>query len=121
MQRTITIMWKEQPQIEIKWDTMKYNSATSVVLADKLSPKVPNNLRVSNPDFKAVLSFLESRCVPRTRIDIQEILRAYGLREYNPMLMCRKSHGRSPTDYIWVKFDDDPPEITWENIRLRYP
>lgn len=119
MERTMTIMWKEQPQVEIKWDTTKYGSASASILADNLSIKIPLKLRVPNPDFKDVLAFLESRCVPRTRVDIKDILRAYGLREYNPMMMCRKSHGRSPTDYIWVRFDDDLPDITWENIKLR--
>lgn len=119
MKRSLTIMWKDEPQVEIKWEASKFNSVTTRVLAGRLSPKVPRILLQQHPEFKHVLDFLESRCVPRTRIDINDILRAYGLREYNPMLMCRKSHGRSPTDFIWVKFDDDPEDITWDKIKLR--
>ena len=119
MERIMTIMWRDEPQVRIKWDTMKYGSATAEILAEDLSIHIPRTLRVPNPDFKDVLAFLESRCPPRTRIGLDRILRAYGLREYNPMLMCRKSHGLSHTDFVWVSFDDDPPEITWANIKLR--
>lgn len=67
--------------------------------------------------FPEVMKFLERRTVPRTRFDIEDILKRYGIKEYNPLAMCRKSHGRSMGDYVWIKFDDE--NTCFEDVRLR--
>ena len=64
------------------------------------------------------MNYLEKRCFPRTRIGVEELLKDYGLKFYDPLQICRKSHGRSMTNYMWLKFTDEP-DLTFEQIRLR--
>jgi hypothetical protein len=71
-------------------------------------------------DFKDVEKFLETRCVPRTRVDIDKLLRKkYHLREYNPLAICQQTHGVAINDYIWLKFSTDDDTITFESTKVR--
>lgn len=62
--------------------------------------------------------FVELRCVPRTRMDIDRILEKYDLISYNAFAMIRKNHGRSVSDYIWIKFDGEDVDYD-RDIKLR--
>lgn len=111
------IMWKDFPQVEITWEPEVCNSEHITPLTDNLSRKIPIKLCNSNGTFKDFLDFLESRCAPRTRYNIEDILKMYDIKFYDPLAMCRKSHGRTMSDYLWVKFNDE--EVTWDQIKLR--
>lgn len=81
---------------------------------------LPITLNEYNYDvpFRQAMEFLEHRCVPRTRIGINELLRKkYKLKEYDPLQICKQTHGVSMSDYIWVKFNDE--ETTWNDVKLR--
>ena len=43
MERIMTIMWRDEPQVRIKWDTRKYGSATAEVFSRRLEHSYPKN------------------------------------------------------------------------------
>lgn len=55
-------------------------------------------------DFEA---FMESRCVPRTRDNIKDILSYYELDYYDPVELCKKTGGKMAEDQAWIKFVDE--------------
>ena len=70
----------------------------------------------SNPQFcafgnKEVVSFqdyedfLEARCFPRERDKMKLMLREYNIPFYDPMLIVRKTQGRTEEDDFWISFD----------------
>ena len=73
--------------------------------------------RVAEVPFENVTKFLESRTVPRTRYDLESVLKKYNVKFYDPLNMCKKSHGVSMSDYIWIKFIGE--ELTFNDVKLR--
>lgn len=67
--------------------------------------------------FQNVIQLLESRTIPRTRDDLWYYLKAYGLREYNPLEMVKKDHGVSYSDFYWIRFMGE--ELTFNDVRVR--
>lgn len=117
--KVATIMHRDTPQLRVSWNSTEYSSFKSEVLTDSLNIKIlPMRLRGENATFKDFYEFCESRCAPRTRYNIDEILHRYGLREYDPVAMCRKSYGRTMADYLWIKWGENST-LTWKDIGLR--
>ena len=108
------IMNKDNPILDVKYDL---TTAESKWLGEK-HIKIPRGMFPENITVKSISAFCESRQPPRTRVDINRILREkYDMREYLPMQMCKKSHGITMADFLWMKFDDE--DITYENVRVR--
>lgn len=59
---------------------------------------------VENPDWEQFEYFLESRCFPRTRAYVKEILRDLELDSYDPLQIVEKTQGRMAEDHHWMKF-----------------
>lgn len=71
-----------------------------------------------NVSFSDFCRFLETRCVPRTRDGIDELLKKkYGLTEYSPLQICKKTHGINYSDTIWLKFNDE--NLRYADVRVR--
>jgi hypothetical protein len=84
-----------------------------------LMPISFDNLNYTVP-FTDVEKFLETRCVPRTRVDIANLLRKkYKLREYNALAIVKQTHGVSMNDYIWIKFEGEDSSVTFESTKVR--
>lgn len=108
------IMNKDNPILDVKYDLTK---AESKWLGEK-HIKIPRGMFPENITVKNISAFCESRQPPRTRVDIDRILKEkYDMREYLPMQMCKKSHGITMSDFLWMKFDDE--EIMYEDVRVR--
>lgn len=54
-----------------------------------------------------LLWFLETRCVPRNRADLKEILEYNGIKEYDPLTIVRKTHGTAFHDDMWIQFEGE--------------
>lgn len=67
--------------------------------------KIPRYLYPENITPQGISKFCETRQPPRTRFDIDRILKIYGLREYLPIQMCRISHGITHEDDLWMLFE----------------
>jgi hypothetical protein len=70
--------------------------------------------------FTDIWKFLETRCVPRTRVDIDNLLKQkYNLREYSALGIVKRTHGVSMNDYIWIKFEGEDESINFESTKVR--
>lgn len=43
----------------------------------------------------------------------------FGIRDWDPVAICRKTHGFMYSDYLWIKFPEDPAELDWETVQLQ--
>ena len=57
------------------------------------------------PTWDNFQSFLEERCVPRSRNGIREYLEAIKVEEYNPIEIIKKTSGRMAEDDQWIKLE----------------
>lgn len=57
------------------------------------------------PGWDDFLTFLEERCVPRSRMGIREYLEAIGVDEYDPLAIVRKTGGRMAEDEQWLEIE----------------
>lgn len=57
----------------------------------------------TDPDWSDYLSFLEERCIPRTRAGLKEYLDAIGVDEYEPLEIIKKTKGRMAEDNHWIE------------------
>ena len=64
-----------------------------------------------------LMQILELRCWDRNREDIQEILQHFGLKEYNPYEIVKKTHGVSYNDYNWFRFPGE--KLTSKDVLVR--
>lgn len=60
---------------------------------------------------------LEMRCFEKGRGDVRQILDRFGLKEYNPQELVRKTHGVSYNDYIWFRFPGE--NLTAKDVLVR--
>lgn len=111
----ITIMWKDTPQLNIEL-TRPRPTVTKLVEQPRRFI-IPKELYNGNTTYHDLDAFLCSRLPDKDRADIDYILKRYNLKYFNPYVMCKKSHGRSMSDFVWMKFDDE--EVTFDDIRLR--
>jgi len=55
------------------------------------------------PSWNDLQTFLEERCIPRDRAGLQEYLEIYGLFEYDPLEIIKKTSGRMAEDDHWLE------------------
>lgn len=65
-----------------------------------------------------ILSILSSRVICKERCD-DLMLEHMGLKEYNVYDILRHTHGVDIDDFMWLKFDEDSPDLTWDDVRVR--
>ena len=58
------------------------------------------------PTWSDFQSFLEERCVPRSRSGIREYLETIGVEQYNPIEIIKKTSGRMAEDNQWIKWEE---------------
>lgn len=56
-----------------------------------------------NPTWEDFELFLESRCVPKTRANIKNVLRDIGVSNYDPIQIIEKTKGRMAEDNQWIE------------------
>lgn len=59
----------------------------------------------ATPTWVDLQSFLEERCVPRSRSGIREYLETIGVEEYNPLEIIRKTEGRMAEDNQYIRLE----------------
>lgn len=57
------------------------------------------------PDWNDFISFLEERCLPKSRAGIREYLEAIGVSEYDPIEIIKKTAGRMAEDDQWIEME----------------
>ena len=90
------------------------DSLCTTILADETAEKVLIENHTSdplytafgvnnNPDWQDYRSFLEERCIPKSRAGLQEYLNAIGVDEYHPLEIIRKTKGKMAEDQSWLE------------------
>ena len=90
------------------------DSLCTTILADETAEKVLIENHTSDPlytafgvnddpDWQDYQSFLEERCIPKSRAGLQEYLNAIGVDEYQPLEIIRKTKGRMAEDQSWLE------------------
>ena len=69
----------------------------------------------STPLFN-ILSILDDRVIGADRYT-PEIAKLFKIPEYNKYKLLRLTHGTNVDDFIWLKFKEDEPSLTWKEIR----
>lgn len=64
-------------------------------------------LQSSPVGLSALIDFLGERCVPKSRFNIDEVLKNMGLSEYNEVDIVEKTYGILIDDSFWVKNSSD--------------
>ena len=65
-----------------------------------------------------ILEILRGRVICESRCD-KGMLNHMGLDKYNWIDIFRHTHGVDIDDCIWFKFDEDPKDLTWDDVRVR--
>ena len=74
--------------------------------------------RRATPTMEDFADFLESRCFPRERRNREQLLADLGLKDYVPLSIVEKTHGRQLEDYCWIRFEGE--DLDYErDIKLR--
>lgn len=58
------------------------------------------------PEWSDFESFLEERCVPKSRSGIREYLETIGVESYEPLEIIKKTSGRMAEDNQWIKAEE---------------
>lgn len=58
------------------------------------------------PAWEDFESFLEERCIPRSRSGLREYLETIGVEEYNPLEIIKKTQGKMAEDYQWIELEE---------------
>lgn len=58
---------------------------------------------ITEPTWEDFQQFLESRCFPRSRANIKDILKGMDLTDYDPLQIIEKTQGRMAEDHQWIK------------------
>ena len=69
------------------------------------------------PELLDIMVFLEGRCWERNRADINEILKLIGLDSYDPVKICKITHGVSCDDFTWIRYTGE--NIKWKELNPR--
>jgi hypothetical protein len=110
------VLEHDQVIAKVKLDYM--NQTVDVWQDSSVSPvflPFPGKQKVLVSD---VLEYFESRCLPRTRYNVEKALRLIGLSEYVPTNIVKKTHGVLYDDYVWIRFSGE--ELTCVDVHPRF-
>ena len=68
--------------------------------------------------FMDISAILGGRVIPYCRW-MPEYGEYLGVKEYNVYDILRKTHGVDYKDFLWFKFDEDPIDMKWEDVKVR--
>ena len=111
---------KEDANVTMRMKYMYNDVLCTVIDVDFLHQKIYIDNRVNVPVFRAfgVIEhptwedfeyFLESRCFPRSRAGLKQLLKELGIAYYDPLLIIEKTQGRMAEDHHWIEiiYKDD--------------
>lgn len=91
---------------------------------DDITVKVHDKTSIFQPftegkiNKNTLYEFLHDRCFEENRPDLNELLTALELSEYDPLKIVKKTHGIILSDFTWLKFDNE--NIEWEDFNELY-
>lgn len=71
-------------------------------VSDVLKTAFGNNMEPTWEDYQ---SFLEERCIPKSRAGLREYLETIGVEEYDPLEIIKKTAGCMAEDQQWIEIE----------------
>lgn len=106
-------MWNNQISTQIEADYIHKTIKIINYTDDNMKRAFGIN---EHPTWKEYESFLEDRCMPRTRANIKEYLDEINVSNYDPILIIKKSQGKMAEDYNWIDIIDDNERVEPDDI-----
>ena len=112
-------MYKDEVCTNVKVYSDK-NNEESVVVTDYTDNVVYRafgnwSTKVTMDDVK---TFLESRCVPRSRQNVRDLVNAVGSPVgFNARFFISVTHGTMADDMFWIRFSTEP-DLTWDDVKV---
>lgn len=76
------------------------------------------------PDAEVTLAdldfMLEERCFERGRSDAKQLLKSMDIPCYDPLAIVRVTNGFLIGDWEWIRFDNDPKDISLEALQQKW-
>lgn len=99
--------------------SVKANFTTGVVeRVDYVNEPILTVFGKLEPNIDNLLLFFQERVFPSTRPDTYDMLEFMGLKEYNPLDICKKTHGKCWEDEMWIRFKGE--DLDWETVKDMY-
>ena len=95
------------PVVQVCYDENNKPQFTGLLFGMKGMPK-PRAARLDK--------FFADRCFPSTRQNAKELLAIAGLTLYQPKLICRKTHGIVAHDHYWIRYANDPSDLSYASL-----
>ncbi len=108
---TFEVFWKNELSARVSANNSKVHVSRYILHPVR---QIFSSDNISRNQLNEVLKL---RCLEEGRVDIQSKLKAWGLNEYNPLEIVKKTHGVSFNDYIWIRFPGE--NITAEDVLVR--
>lgn len=94
------------------------NKKTGEVTCEELQPVIWKQFfGKAHKDIPTMMHMMEMRLFDRNRPDAQDFLDYWGVKEYNPYELCRKTHGASLQDLFWIRWEGE--DLTWDDVKFR--
>lgn len=117
--------WKEDHFVRMRMDFMYDDQVCSIIDVDFKNQKVYVENKTdkiilrafgvnTHPDWEDFQYFLESRCFPRTRCEMKEILKVNGMDFYDPLLIIEQTEGRMAEDHQWLRIHYKGEKDGWK-------
>lgn len=91
---------------------------SKLVKNEVYTSNIVERLFPASTDLYNILGILRGRVICEERCD-SLMLESMGLSEYNVYSILRHTHGVDIDDFMWLKFDEDPIDLTWDDVRVR--
>lgn len=99
--------------------SVKANFTTGVVeRVDYVNEPILTVFGKLEPNIDNLLLFFQERVFPDTRPDTYDMLEFMGLKEYNPLDICKKTHGKCWEDEMWIRFKGE--DLDWDTVKDMY-
>lgn len=99
--------------------SVKANFTTGVVeRVDYVNEPILTVFGKLEPNIDNLLLFFQERVFPDTRPDTYDMLEFMGLKEYNPLDICKKTHGKCWEDEMWIRFKGE--DLDWNTVKDMY-
>ena len=108
-----SVYWRNEKTADVVISADR-TAVTYVKYTDEI-PKVP--FLFENPSVEQMYDFIESRCMPKQRTQLQDYLDELELEEYNPWDIVKRTHGVMWEDFLWFKFPDE--NVSWDEVKVR--
>lgn len=108
---TFEVFWKNEISARVSVNKSKVHVSRYIIHPIR---QIFSSDNISRNQLNEVLRL---RCPEEGRADIQRKLKAWGLDEYNPIEIIKKTHGVSFNDFIWIRFPGE--NITAEDVLVR--